>query len=357
MPLRAVRTLATLIGLGVFAPNLTAAEVVGRVSNGTTGQPLPGHFVNLLALRGQMVPVRETQTDAEGRYRFVVAANPSERFLVQVPFQGVTYSQSATFSSGERITADIEVFEAGAQPEDVTVQAQTIFLEPRSSHVRVNEFYSVRNHSQPPRTFAPEGGSFRFALPGAVGDLQVSAGRAGGVPLRQQPQSTQTENVFAIAYALKPGETEVQVSYVLPLTGTSLDLRLPLSGPAQRRHIAVPKVGVQVEGEGLTEIEQTQVPAARIYAVETGRRREVSLRLEVDPAALEAPAPAPAGGAPAASESTVEIVPHPVNRAGWYIAGLTLVVLSLGLYYLYSLRPAPRTVDESAAQRKGARAD
>ncbi|MFQ5663846.1 MAG: carboxypeptidase-like regulatory domain-containing protein, partial [Terriglobia bacterium] len=89
--------LAGVLLLGAFSPALPAAEVVGRVVNGTTGQPVPGQFVNLLALRGQMVPVRETYTDDEGRYRFVVAANPSERFLVQVPFQGVNYNQPAMF--------------------------------------------------------------------------------------------------------------------------------------------------------------------------------------------------------------------------------------------------------------------
>lgn len=329
--------LSALAILLVFVPAAGAAEIVGQVTNATTGQPVPGQSVNLLALRGRMVPVRQTQTDSDGRYRFVVAANPSERFLVQVPFQGVNYHQPALFTTGERITADVQVFESGARPRDISVQAQTIFLEPHRNHVRIQEFYSLQNHSRPPRTLAPNGGTFRFALPGTVGDLQVSAGRGRGMPLRQQPQRADQENLYVINYALQPGETEVQVSYVLPTSGNTFEVRLPLVVPAARRHLAVPRPGVQLEGPGLKELEQSPSPQVRLFEIEPGARKELSLRLTVDPEILETAAAAPA--APA-TQSVVSIVPNPVNRSQWYIVGLSLLVLSLGLYYLYSLRPA-----------------
>lgn len=358
LPQNLVCAPAFLLALMAIPLAAAAAEVAGRVTNGTTGQPVVGQQVSLLALRGQMVPVRETQSDAEGRYRFVVDANPSERFLVQVPFQGVNYNQPAIFTSGERITADVQVFDAGARPQDISVAAQTIFLEPHRGHVRITEFYSVQNHSSPPRTFAPEEGSFRFALPGVVGDLQVSAGRAGGMPLRQQPQPAGPKDTYAISYAFQPGDAEVQVSYAVPMTGTALDLKLPLLAASERRHLAVPKIGVQVEASGLKEIEQNQAPQLRVYAIETKAPGQLRLRLQVDPAALEA-AEAETQPPPAASESEnpVSIVPHPVNRSEWYIVGLTFFMLLIGLYYLYSLKPAPSASDAASRQPKRRRAD
>ena len=334
-----------LAALTLAAPAAEAVEVVGRVMNATRGQPVPGQFVTLLALRGQMVPVRETETDSEGRYRFVVAANPSERFLVQVPFRGVNYNVPAALGAGERITADVTVYETGAAPGDISIEAETLFLEPHQGHVRVLGFYAVHNQSRPPRAYAPDEGSFRFAVPGVVGDLQVTATRAGGMPLRQQPQPTDKETVYAVNFPLHPGETEFQVSYALPMSGTTLDLRLPLVAAAARRHLAVPKQGVTVEAAGLREIVQSQAPQARVYAVDTKAPGELKLRLTVDPEALAA-APAPAASEAPAGESTVSIVPHPVNRAQWYIVGLSLVVLSLGLYYLSSLNPASSAINE-----------
>ena len=154
-----------VLAVGVaWALPAAAVEITGQVRNATTGQPEAGASVNLLALRGMMVPIRETQTNQEGRYRFVVAANPSERFLVQVPFQGVNYHAPA-FATGEHITADVEVYESGAAPSDISVEGHTIFLEPHSDHMRVTESYAVHNHSRPLRTFAPDGSSFTFLSP------------------------------------------------------------------------------------------------------------------------------------------------------------------------------------------------
>lgn len=349
---------ASLITLSILAAPLSGAEIAGQVTNGTTGQPTAGVQINLLALREQMVPVREGETDSSGRYRFVVDANPSERFVVQVPFRGVLYSRPAVFSSGDRISVDIEVFETGARAEEVSVEAHTIFLEPHRDHLRLTEFYALTNRSQPPRAYAPEGGSFRFPLPGVVGDLQVSAGRAGGMPLRQQPQPTQEKNVLSIDYALRPGETEIQISYALPLSGTSFELRLPLRVSAPRQHLAVPKEGVRVEGTGLREIEQTQAPAVRVYAVDVKPPKELALHLTVDPQALAAAEEST--GAPAAAaegESQVQIVSHPVNEAQWYIVGLTLFVLLLGLYYLYAFHPAPDATHATAREPRSSAHD
>jgi len=337
--------------LTLLALSAGAVEIVGRVTNATTGQPVPGQFVNLLALRGQMVPIRETETNSEGRYRFVVAANPSERFLVQVPYRGVTYSVPAAFGAGERITADVTVYDAGAPAADISLQAETIFFEPHSGHVRVLAFYAMANRSRPPRAYAPDEGSFRFAVPGPVGDLQVTATRASGMPLRQQPQPTDKENVYAVNFPLHPGETEFQVSYALPMSGSSFEVRLPLLVQAARRHLAVPRQGVKVEAAGLREIAQTQAPQARVYVVAAQAPGDLKVKLTVDAAALAAAAPAAAQEpAAAAGESNVSIVPHPVNRAQWYIVGLSLIVLSLGLYYLNSLGPAPSATDEPRRQ-------
>ncbi|MCI0403732.1 MAG: hypothetical protein L0212_09435 [Acidobacteria bacterium] len=353
---RLVPAALVLLALLVFASTAEAVEIVGRVMNATTGKPAGDVSVNLLALRGQMVPVRETVTDAEGNFRFVVAANPSERFLVQVPFRGVNYNKPAMLSEGDQITVFVEVYELGAAATDIKVEAHSILLQPRRGHLRVDEFYTVRNASNPPQTYGPDEGTFRFKLPPTIGDLQVSAQRSGGMPLRQQPQPTGEENSFVLQFPFYPGESDVQISYVLPLSGETLSLRLPVSVPAERRHVAVPRTGVEVESKQLKEVTQEQVPQARIYAAEVKPPAELALTLKINPAALEAAARAAesAPDAAAASESTVTIVPHPTNRAQWYIVGLTLVVLLFGLYYLYSLSPAEPATDASPRQPSSA---
>jgi 5-hydroxyisourate hydrolase-like protein (transthyretin family) len=348
-----------LLGLAALAPAAEAVEIVGRVMNATTGKPAGDVSVNLLALRGQMVPVRDTVTDAEGNFRFVVAANPSERFMVQVPYRGVNYNKPAMLSEGDTITVFVEVYELGASAADIKVETHSILLQPQRGHLRVDEFYTVRNASNPPQTFNPDEGSFRFRLPPTIGDLQVSAQRTGGMPLRQSPQPAGEENSFVLQFPFYPGESDVQISYVLPAAaGETLEVRLPVSVAAGRRHVAVPRTGVEVVSQQLKEVTQEQVPQARIYTTEVKPPAELALTLKINPAALEAAARAAESAAAAAEapQSTVTIVPHPTNRAQWYIVGLTLLVLLIGLYYLYSFAPAgasaqaPHTPDARASQ-------
>jgi hypothetical protein len=124
--------------------------------------------------------------------------------------------------------------------------------------------------------------------------------------------------------------------------------------PAARRHLIVPKQGVTLDARDLTELQQTQAPQARVFTVNTKSPGKLALKLTLDPAALEAAqALAPPAAEPAAeSGSQVQIVPHPVNRAQWYIVGLTLFVLLLGLYYLTALAPGPRATDADRRQPK-----
>jgi len=348
-------TLGMVAILFLLAPTAEAVEIIGRVMNATTGKPAGDVSVNLLALRGQMVPVRDTVTDAEGNFRFVVAANPSERFMVQVPFRGVNYNKPV-MPEGEQSTVFIEVYEIGAAASAIQVESHSILLQPQRGHLRVDEFYSVRNTSSPPQTYAPDEGSFRFQLPSTIGDLQVSAQRTGGMPLRQQPQPAGDGNSLVLQFPFYPGESEVQISYVLPLSGETLDVRLPVSVAAERRHVAVPRTGVEVESAQLKEVTQEQVPQARIYSADLKPPAELALTLKINPAALEAAAGAASTGAdaPDASQAAVTIVPHPTNRAQWYIVGLTLVVLLFGLYYLYSLSPAEPATDASPRQPSSA---
>ncbi|MFQ5694398.1 MAG: hypothetical protein ACE5HB_00250, partial [Terriglobia bacterium] len=259
--------------------------------------------------------------------------------LVQVPYRGVIYSRPAVLTAGDTISVAIEVFDAGARPEDIEVKSHVIFLEPHRGHVRLTEFYAVHNHSRPPRAYNPDGGSFRFTLPAGARELQGSAGRPGGMPLRQQPQPTDAQDSYALTYALKPGETEVRLNYVLPADNNTLELRLPLTVTTERRHLAIPRAGVELEAQGIQEVPQNEAPRMRVISIDPDARPEFRARLRFEPEALESAA-ALAPPPQATSQSVVEIIPHPVNRARWYILGLTLVVLSLGASYLYSLRPA-----------------
>lgn len=342
----------TLLSVALAVLPAAAVEIEGQVRNLTTGQPVAGASVSLLALRGMMIPIRETQTDDAGRFRFVVAANPNERFLVQVPYRGVNYNAAAGVTGGDRLTVNVDVYDAGATDADLSVENHTILLEPHEDHLRISEYYGVRNQSQPPRSYAPDRGGFTFALPPGIGDLGVSTRTSAGMPLRQQVQAAEQENQFYLDYALRPGETEIQISYVLPMEGTEANLRLPQIVETKTRNIAVPAAGVTATGPDLEEIQQNRIPQVRLYSVKMTTTGNLALNLQVDPEALQqaqAAAP-PQQPADPQNQVAVSIISHPVSQAQGYILGLGLLVLLVGLYYLYSHEPAHTARNDASRQ-------
>lgn len=327
----------------LLAVSASAAEITGRVRNATTNQPAAGVSVNLIALRQGMVPVRETVTDRQGRYRFVVESNPNEQFLVQVPFQGVNYNQPAAATAGGSVTADVTIYEAGASPDDITITEHIIFFEPRSNHVQILELFSITNSSNPPRSYAPEDGSFTFAVPDTVGDLQALVSTPTGMPLKRQPQPAGEKNNYTLSYPLRPADTQIRISYVVPLSGSHLELRLPRAAPADTRFVVIPSAGVKLSGAGLEEIPQTRSPDRSIFAVREPAADALALSMEIDAEVVARAAAQLTTAQPAAPQrdNPVTIIAHPINQVQFYIVGLGLFVLLFGLYYLYSLEPSP----------------
>lgn len=349
--------LGTVLGvlcLGMFAPAVQAVEIVGRVTNRTTNQPVAGQEVTLLAMRGGMLALDARDTDGAGRFRFVVAANPNENFLVRVAYRGVNYHQPALLTGGDRIEANLDVFDTADDPGGIVLESHVFFLEPHEGHVRVSELYVFNNRSSPPRTYEASlsaSSLLTFRTPADAGeDVRAMVAGPGGMPLRQQPQPGDRPGTWTVDYALRPGASRVGFSYTVPLRDNRYEFALSPVPAASPPRIVTPLAGIRLTGAGLEVVEEDTARQERWYALKSGRGSEVKFRIEVDPAAVATAPPspeAPAGGEAASAEGTVTLIPNPVAEAKWYIVGLTLAVLAFGLYYLYLLPPTGHTPDES----------
>lgn len=345
--------LGSLLCLLLFAAVAEAVEVSGRVLNRTTNQPVTGQEVTLLALRGGMVALATQDTDGRGQFRFVVAANPNENFLVRVAYRGVNYHQPAILAGGDRIEADVEVYDATRETNRIEREAYDFFLEPHRDHVRVTEVVVFNNRTSPPRTYVPESARTSllvFRTPADAGeDVRAFVAGPGGMPLRQQPQPGEEPNSHTLDYTLRPGTTQVEFSYVLPLSNNRYEFSKRLPPAVEPPRIVTPIAGIRLSGEALGAAQDEPTRQVRFYTARLAAANELRFRIEVDPevvAALPASQPETASDAAPASQGSVTLIANPVSEARWYIVGLTLAILALGLYYLYSLPPTG-TPDES----------
>lgn len=357
MPRIRLLSISALAGLLAFPALAQAVEIVGRVMNRTTTQPVAGQEITLLGLRGGMVALDTRESDEAGRFRFIRDANPNENFLVRVAYRGVNYHQPVILAGGDRIEANLDVYDTTAESAGIEVESHIFFLEPAPDRVRVVEVFVFNNQSRPPRTYVPEASRpslLVFRAPADAGqDVRAFIVGPGGMPIQQQPQPADEPHTHTLDYPLRPGTTQIEFSYVVPLQQNRYDFSKRVGRAASPPRIVTPLAGIRLTGKSLGAPQEEPSRQVRLYTATLAGENELRFRIEVDPAALAAlpqQEPPQAGtsatGAGAAGEGSVTLIPNPVSEAKWYIVGLTLAVLVLGLYYLYSLPPTGRTPDE-----------
>ncbi len=277
----------------LVAPVAFAGTVSGTVRNGTTGKPAAGVEMILIQLQGGMQPVDNTKTDANGRYQFTNPGLGGQMpMLLRAVYQGVSYHTPVPAGT---TTADVEVFDHTDKPSAVAVSAHAVILQPNGSELVVGEEYSIDNKTQPPLTYYREDGSFLFSLPAGAQLGEVSATGSSGMPVVQATMD-KGKGQEAIAYAFRPGENEIRISYKLPYPDNQTKLRLVPHYPEQRLAVFVPPT-IHVTGDGFS-------PAGQDQGFSVYLRESVAANTPVDVAVSgTAPPPPQDNGASAAAGS------------------------------------------------------
>jgi hypothetical protein len=239
--------LCLLYFLGLSASAAQAGTVTGTVRNGTTGKPAPDVQVILIQLQGGMQPVGNTKTDANGHYEFTNPGIGGQMpMLIRAIYHDVFYHEPV---APGKTTADVTVYEPTNKPGSVAVSTHAVIIQPSGSELLIGEEFNIENKTQPPMTYYLDSGSFLFSLPEGATLNEVAAAGASGMPVVQSTLD-KGKNLRAIAYAFRPGENEVRISYKLPYPGNQTKIRIVSPYVAGRLVIATPPT-VQIAADGL----------------------------------------------------------------------------------------------------------
>jgi hypothetical protein len=229
----------------------------------------------------------------------------------------------------------LDIFEATESPAVARVAQQMLLIEPNSSQIAVSETVMLQNDSK--TTFSnPESGELRFYLPPAAnGQVRINAQGPQGMPLPRPAEKTNETDVFKVDFPIKPGETEFDVSYVLPagspftFHGRVVGVKGMSGGPL--RLIAPP--GVTLSGNDIQQIGTEPKTQATIYNVTapdlfsfdiagTGSLHQPDAGTEDD------------ADRPQVTEGNPQIYAH----RGWLLT-LALGILAVGLLFLFRSSP------------------
>lgn len=229
--------------------------ISGTITNGTTGQPMPGLTVELgIFDHTELVEQRTATTDAAGRYLFTeLSTDPQAIYAARVVYPaGVPYSSDfVSFDDGQtEINLPVTVYETTADPAGVRAARVHFIVEfdpalPGQALVAELIVFSLDGN----RTYVGDGNAvLRFSLPAGATDLGINEEEIGG-------RFEATAGGFVDKLPLRPGANVRQVlyRYSLPYTGNRLELKRALPYPATAVNALVSDVGQQVASPQLTD--------------------------------------------------------------------------------------------------------
>jgi hypothetical protein len=318
----------------LFAATLHAS-IDGVVTNRSTNQPQAGVTITLVKPGQQgMQTIGTTVSDAAGHFLFQNDQPGGGPQLLQALYKGVNYNKLMT-PDIPTSNVQLAVYEATKSPAVARIAQHMMLIEPSASSIAVSENVIVENEST--STYNnPATGSVRFFLPPtANGQVHIQVQGPQGMPLPRAAEKTETEGIFKVDYPIKPGETQFEIDYALPV-GSPFTYRGEVVGikgmPEGPLRLIAPS-GVTLAGKDIQSVGTEPKTQATIYTVTAAGPFSAdisgvgSLR---PPEATEADQ----SDSPQVTEGQPQVYRH----LGWLL-GLALSILAVGLAFLYTTSP------------------
>jgi hypothetical protein len=323
-------TLALLGAMHLFA------SIDGTVVNRTSGKPASGVSITLLKPGAQgMQTLGTAASDSAGHFAFEKDQPGGGPQLLQASYKGVTYNKLLT-PNLPTSNVDLDIYEPTKSPAVAKVVQQMLVLEPSSSQLAIDETVVIQNSTT--TTYNNDSlGALRFYLPPAAnGQVRVSAQGPQGMPLPRPAEKTAQSDIFQVNFPVKPGETQIQVTYVLPVgspltfRGRVVNVKGMQSGPLR----LVAPAGVILAGNDVEKIATEPRSQATIYNIKSAGDFSVEVAGRGSLRGADEPASADDGESPPITEGRPQIYRH----MPWLIA-LTLSILAVGFIVLYRSSP------------------
>jgi hypothetical protein len=245
------------------------ASIDGTVVNRTSGKPAAGVSITLLKPGAQgMQTLGTSLSDSSGHFAFENDQPGGGPQLLQASYKGVNYNKLLTPNLS---TSNVElgIYEPTKSAAVAKIAQHMIVVEPSRNRVAVDETVLIQNDSK--TTYNNDAlGAMRFYLPPeAKGQVRVSAQGPEGMPLPRAAEKTEQSDVFKVDFAVKPGETQIQATYVLPVgspltfRGRVVNVKGMQAGPLR----LVAPAGVIVSGKDVQQIGTEPRTQATIYNV------------------------------------------------------------------------------------------
>lgn len=327
----------------LFASCGLATPIEGMVKNLTTNRASDGDEVVLLSLSTEMREVARTRTDKDGRFVLQVPDDATPK-LIRIMHQGASYF-SAVDVTKRKVTLGVYDVVSSQLP-GVTTSLNVQRYEGQATVLDATEIFVINNASSPPKTLLGER-TFEIFLPADAEIVAVGIKSGNGKPTSVKGRSGDAPGHYYFDFAIRPGETRLQVRYRLEYSGErkivntrAKDIALLVVGVPKTMHFESLTKHVftdsKTEGETTLQFAESlksgQEIAYRVSGNGAWATSKVAKSKE-QPTAQNASLPGGGLGPPVTS-------PDPLRSYRWQILGGLAVMMFVGAV-LASRRKAP----------------
>lgn len=279
--------LAAVIVSVLVSPSAAASkgDIVGRVLNGATGEPIEGVEVTLTigSVDEEELEEETATTDERGRYRFEGLATGADLFYaLDAKFDdGFFAGRPVTLPSDTKqrpvIETTLRVWPTTTDPAAILMRRNDLFVVPDREGAAIIESVTIVNPSDLAYIGRGGGGdapSLGFALPDQAqkSTLQILDSDV------DVPRLIDTDFGFGITTAIPPGQTRITYSYRVEGSGGNVDLsRRALYAIAEMSVFASPPF--EIDSNRLQPTDET-------LDLEERRYRKWTAEGDIDPADL-----------------------------------------------------------------------
>ena len=352
---RKITALVSLLFLA-FATIAAAQTLTGTVTNGTTGKPAAGDEVILINISNGMDVAANTKADSSGKFNFTLKDGPSSPHLIRAVHQGVTYHQMAPPGTN---SVEVNVYDVAKKVPEIQVTADVMRFQADGGTLQGIRLFAVNNASTPPRTQMNDH-NFEFYLPQGAKIDQAQAKSPNGQPIAAETAPQSEKNRYAVVFPLRPGETQIQVQFTMPYSGSLKFDPKPLY-PAEHAVVMIPK-SMQFEAANAAQFQAMNDPNQGDTTVEVAQQTQpgqsLAYTIKGTGTINESPQQVAAGAAqgqkegmsnrPGGGLGTPIDTPDPLQQYRWWILGGFAVVLAAGGWYVTQRQTSAATASASA---------
>ncbi|MFQ5511554.1 MAG: hypothetical protein ACE5EO_06850 [Candidatus Krumholzibacteriia bacterium] len=250
--------LAGVLVVSLLPSSAFCFQVLGRLVNGTTGEPVADARIIVVNPSGGMMVEQEVAVrDADGHFVVDDLDATKPVYLLRVLYEDVNYTEIIQFEGQDPVTIEVKVYEPTASWDHVHVSVPHFIVMRSQDTLRVHKFYEITNHSSPARTLTAP---FSIFMPEDRIALNSCSVTSLGMPVPRTPQPSDEAGIYTVSYPLKPGGTQISVSMDLPYGGGSYTYDEPLKYDIDELVILVsdPTLEITRDGQAVERTEEVR---------------------------------------------------------------------------------------------------